>query len=130
MSADSKVRIYKTVVRPILTYAVETRADSTKTKNTMRAAEMIILRTIKGVSLRDQIRSEAISEDLKIQDIIRFTRARRRYRRDHSDRMMEDGQRMDDRIQRNLQAELPKDGTKAGHLLPKRLNSRRNKTTS
>lgn len=90
ISTDSKVRIYKTVVRPILTYAVETRADTAKTKNMMRVAEMKTLRTIKGVSLRDQIRSDAIREDLNIQDVVRFTRSRRRYWRDHVDRMTED----------------------------------------
>lgn len=90
MSTQSKVRIYKTVVRPVLTYATETRAETTRTKSIMRAAEMKTLRTIKGVSLRDQIRSTAIREDLKIQDVVRFTRARRRYWRDHVDRMTDD----------------------------------------
>ncbi|GJQ83541.1 hypothetical protein Trydic_g10893 [Trypoxylus dichotomus] len=37
LSTESKARIYKTVVRPILTYAAETRADTTKVKNMMRA---------------------------------------------------------------------------------------------
>jgi len=37
---------------------------------------MKILRTIKGVSLREQIRNETIRNEL--QDIVRWTRARRR----------------------------------------------------
>lgn len=77
MFTDSNDRIYKTVVRTILTYAVETRAETKKTMNLMTAAEMETLRTIKGVSLRDQIRREVIKEDRKIQDIVRFTRSRR-----------------------------------------------------
>ncbi|GJQ77295.1 hypothetical protein Trydic_g20717 [Trypoxylus dichotomus] len=52
----------------------------------MRTAEMKTLRTIKGVSLRDQTRSKMI-EDLEIRDIVRFTRTRRRFWRDHVDRM-------------------------------------------
>lgn len=34
------------------------------------------LRAIKGVTLRDQVRSSTIREELKIQDIVRFVRAR------------------------------------------------------
>lgn len=64
-SIESKVSIYKTSVTPILTYAVETRAQPTKTKN-MRAAEMKLLRAIKGVSLRDQLKSTAIRKNLRI----------------------------------------------------------------
>ncbi|GJQ84995.1 hypothetical protein Trydic_g3657 [Trypoxylus dichotomus] len=46
-------------------------------------------KTIKGVSLRDKIRSEVIRENLGIQDIVRFTKVRRRFWRDHVDRMTE-----------------------------------------
>lgn len=83
----SKVRIYRTCIRPILTYAAETREETSKTKKIIRTTEMKILRTIKGVTLREQIRSEAIRNKLEIQDIMRWTRARRRQWRDHVDRM-------------------------------------------
>ncbi|XP_045466574.1 uncharacterized protein LOC123675272 [Harmonia axyridis] len=46
MAAESKVRIYKTAEGPILTYAAETRAETSKTKSMMRSTEMKILRTI------------------------------------------------------------------------------------
>ncbi|GJQ76531.1 hypothetical protein Trydic_g2234 [Trypoxylus dichotomus] len=39
-----------------------------------RAAEMKTLRAIKGVTLRERIRSKVIREDFEIQDIVRFTR--------------------------------------------------------
>lgn len=54
---------------------METRADTAKTKNMTRAAEMKTLRTVKGVSLKDQIWSDIIREDLKTQDIVRFSRS-------------------------------------------------------
>ncbi|GJQ75004.1 hypothetical protein Trydic_g9625 [Trypoxylus dichotomus] len=88
MSAENKVRVYKTAIRPVLTYAAETRVNITKAKNMMRAVEMKTLRTTKRVSLRDQMRSKLIREDLEIQDIV-FTSARRRFYRDHVDRMTE-----------------------------------------
>ncbi|XP_011631965.1 uncharacterized protein LOC105423758 [Pogonomyrmex barbatus] len=47
ISARSKIRIYKTCVRPILTYIAETRAETSKTKRIMRATKIKILRTIK-----------------------------------------------------------------------------------
>ncbi|XP_072766481.1 uncharacterized protein [Anoplolepis gracilipes] len=78
MSLRSKVRIYKTCIRPILTYAVETRADITRTKRILRTTEMRTLRAIRGVNLGDRMRSEQIRRECKIQDIVRWTRTRRR----------------------------------------------------
>ncbi|GJQ84871.1 hypothetical protein Trydic_g491 [Trypoxylus dichotomus] len=56
----------------ILTYVVETPADTTKTKNMLKTMDMKTLRVIKKVSLKDQIRSKMIKEDLEIQEIVRF----------------------------------------------------------
>ncbi|KAL6421250.1 hypothetical protein ACFW04_013665 [Cataglyphis niger] len=56
MSTKNKIRIYKTCIRPILTYAAETRVETSRTKKMMRTTEMRILRAIKGVSLRDILR--------------------------------------------------------------------------
>lgn len=67
MTTESKVRIYKTCIRPILTNASETRVDTRKTKRIVRSTEMRILRTIRGISLRDQINSATIREECKIQ---------------------------------------------------------------
>ncbi|GJQ74180.1 hypothetical protein Trydic_g19093 [Trypoxylus dichotomus] len=84
------IRRNKTAVRTLLTYEAETRPDATKAKNMMRTAELKTLRTIKAVSLRDHVRSKVIREDLEIQDVVRFTRARLRFWRDHVNRMTED----------------------------------------
>jgi len=48
MRKDSKVRIYKTCIRPIMTYGIETRQETNKTKSMLRVAEMKTLRTIMG----------------------------------------------------------------------------------
>jgi len=87
MSTNSKVRIYKTCIRPILTYAAETRAETAKTKRLARTTEMRTLRNIRGVTLRDRIRSRDIREECGVQDVVRFVRARRRHWRDHINRM-------------------------------------------
>lgn len=71
MNIGSKVRIYKTCIRPILTYAAETRADTSKTKRIMRTTEMKILRRIQGINLRDRVRRTTIRENCKIQDVVR-----------------------------------------------------------
>lgn len=90
MSTRSKVRIYKTCVRPVLTYAVETRAENTITKRLLRTAEMRILRSIAGYTLFDHKRNEEIREICDIQDVVRWARNRRREWRDHVDRMSDD----------------------------------------
>ncbi|GJQ71581.1 hypothetical protein Trydic_g11284 [Trypoxylus dichotomus] len=102
---------------------------------------MKTLRTIKGVNLRDQIRSKLIREDLEIQDIVEFTRVRRRFWRDHVDRMTEGRSAKfvhfaildEKRNSRRPSTDFSRDGARAGHLF-KRLNnikkSRRYKTKS
>lgn len=47
LSNKTKVRIYKACVRPVLTYAVETRAETAKTKQIFRTTEMRTLRAIR-----------------------------------------------------------------------------------
>jgi len=36
MSTENKMRIYKTCIRPILTYAAEIRAETSKTKKELK----------------------------------------------------------------------------------------------
>lgn len=90
MSTRSKVRIYKTCVRPIMTYAIETRAENTTTKRLLRSTEMRTLRSITGYTLLDHKRSEEIREICEVQDIVRWSRNRRRGWRDHVSRMPND----------------------------------------
>lgn len=57
MSNDSQICIYKTCVRPILTYARETLVETPKTKAILRTTEMEILRKLNRVTLKDRMRS-------------------------------------------------------------------------
>ena len=65
-----KVIIYSTILRPILTYGSESWSLTTKLKSRIGAAEMKVLRCIKGVTRRDRIRNKQIREELGIDDII------------------------------------------------------------
>ncbi|XP_043496141.1 uncharacterized protein LOC122520182 [Polistes fuscatus] len=62
---DTKSRIYKATIRPILTYAVETRPETSKTRQMMEAAEMKIIRRITGKSLWDRQRVKPSEEHAK-----------------------------------------------------------------
>jgi len=68
MQKDSKVRIYKTCIRPIMTYGIETN----KTKRMLRAAEIKTRRTIMGKTRIDQVRNTDIREQCGKQDIVRW----------------------------------------------------------
>ena len=79
MSTKAKVEIYKAAVRPMITYAVKTRADTTRTEHLLRSAEMKTLRSILGLTLWDKKKSKEIREECEIQDIVKWTKDRRRY---------------------------------------------------
>jgi hypothetical protein len=58
---EAKVRIYKSVVRPILTYYVETRADISKTKQLLETTEMNTLKKLVGKIRSDHVTNQDIS---------------------------------------------------------------------
>lgn len=89
MRMDSKIKIYKTCVRPIMTYGIEAREDTNKTKSMLRVAEMKILRTIVGKTRRDRVRNTEVREQCEVQDVVRWGRQRRRQWHDHVRRMDE-----------------------------------------
>ena len=60
MSIESKTRIYKTCVRPIMTYATETRAETAATKQLLRTTEMKTLRSILGKTFGDRVKNSNI----------------------------------------------------------------------
>ena len=55
-----KIKIYKTVIRPVLMYGSETWALRKKEQNLLERTEMRMLRWLLGVSLRERIRNEEI----------------------------------------------------------------------
>ena len=78
MSTECKVRIYKTNVRPVLTYASETRAETACIKQLLRTTEMKTIRAIHRKTLRDKLRSDHLRHLSGIQDIVKWTEDRRR----------------------------------------------------
>ncbi|XP_045463721.1 uncharacterized protein LOC123673284 [Harmonia axyridis] len=76
-----------TSIRSILTYAAETRSETAETKRKMRTTEMKVLRTIRGITLRDRIRNTDTLRELGVQDVVRWVKERRRFWRDHVDQM-------------------------------------------
>jgi len=54
----SKIRVYKSTIRPVITYAAERGPDTSKTLQMIRTVEMKIIRSIHGKTLHDRIRSE------------------------------------------------------------------------
>ena len=83
MSTEAKIRIYKVVVRPIMTYGAETRADTERTKQLMRSAEMITLRSITGRTLWDRVRNKDIRKECNLQDIAKWIKGRREAWNEH-----------------------------------------------
>lgn len=54
--------------------AAKTKAETSKTKSLLKAMKIKTPRTIKGVTLLDQIRKSKIREDLHVEDVVRFSR--------------------------------------------------------
>ncbi|XP_043494653.1 uncharacterized protein LOC122519338 [Polistes fuscatus] len=87
---DTKSRIYKATIRPILTYAAETRPETSKTRQLMEAVEMKIIRRITGKSLWDRQRSEALRRTCQIDNINDWVLGRKIQWNDHITRMTGD----------------------------------------
>lgn len=87
LSIECKSRIYKTCVRPVMTYAAETRPDSAVTKRQMRTTEMKTLRAISGYTLWDRQTNAHIREKCGVGDVVRWVRGRRRAWNEHVNRM-------------------------------------------
>lgn len=69
----TKVKVInKTILRPVLTYYSESWTLSTKLKNKLQAAEMRVLRLIKGVAKRDHRRIIDVQREPGAEPIITF----------------------------------------------------------
>ncbi|KAI4477630.1 hypothetical protein M0802_014675 [Mischocyttarus mexicanus] len=66
MSTNYKSRIYKTCVRPIMSYAIETRAEIAATKRPLRSTEMKTLRTMTGKKLFNHQRNDDIRKEYNV----------------------------------------------------------------
>lgn len=62
MLIESKTKTCKCCIRNVMTYGIETRVDTMKTKGLLRTTEMKIFHIITGKMLRDRIRNTSIRE--------------------------------------------------------------------
>ena len=85
-----KTTTYTMILRPILTYGCETWALTAKTESRIQAAEMRVLRLIRGASRRDRVRNVKIREDLGVTPLLQFIEKRRLQWFGHVKRMSED----------------------------------------
>lgn len=79
MPRKLKIKIYETVIRPVMLYGAETWALRKKEEEMMERTEMRMLRWMLGISLRDRLRNEEIRRRagiVKISDKIREARLR------------------------------------------------------
>ena len=66
---DTQMKFYKVVARPKLLYGIETWVTTTRDMTRLEAAEMRFLRSVKGYTRLDKIRSEVIRKELEISGI-------------------------------------------------------------
>lgn len=76
ISKRTKMNVYKTIFRPILTYGCESWVLSQQQRSKIQASEMKYLRRVKGVTRQDRIRNDFIREELEIQSIMEFIEQR------------------------------------------------------
>ena len=63
------MKFFKVVARPTLLYSSKTWVTTTRDMTRLEAAEMRFLRSVKGYTRLDKIRSEVIRKELKISGI-------------------------------------------------------------
>lgn len=69
IAEKTKMMVYKTVIRPVLTYGCETWTTTLREKSRLQAMEMKILRGIKGVTRRDRWRNEEVRRQLRVESL-------------------------------------------------------------
>ena len=67
--ADTQMKFYKVVARPTLLYGSETWVSTKRDMARLEAAEMHFLRSVKGYTRLDKIRSKVIRKELKVSGI-------------------------------------------------------------
>ena len=61
-----KTKLYTTVVRPVILYGAECWTTGVKEENILEKTEMRMLRRIKGVTVKDKMKSEDIRKELGV----------------------------------------------------------------
>lgn len=71
VTTKTKLSVYNTVFKPILTYGSESWILTNQMKSRIQATEMKYLRRVKGITRRDRVRNEAIRKDLKVEPVVK-----------------------------------------------------------
>jgi len=66
---DTQIKFYKVVARPSLFYGSETWVTTKRDMTRLEAAEVHLLRSVKGYTRLDKIRSEVMRKELEISGI-------------------------------------------------------------
>jgi hypothetical protein len=69
ISKRTKVVVYRTIYRPILTYSCESWVMNSNNQRAIRACDMRFLRKIEGKTRRNRIRNKIIRETVGVQPI-------------------------------------------------------------
>ena len=85
-----KDKVYKTVIKPTMTYEAECWAVRKKDVNRLHVAEMRMLRRIRGKTRKDHVRNQSIQEDDKVCQMSTFLRQKRLNMYGHIRRREED----------------------------------------
>ena len=72
-----KDKVYKTVIKPTMTYGAECWAVRKKDENRLHVAEMRMLRWIRGKTRKDRVRNQRIQEDANVCQMSTFLRQKR-----------------------------------------------------
>ena len=67
---ESKTIIYNAILKPVIMYGSETWSLTSNTESKIQAAEMRVLRLIKGVTQRDRCRNKSVRAELKVEPLL------------------------------------------------------------
>lgn len=70
VSKQTKIKVFKSIYRPVLTFGSETWVLTKKQKSRIQATEMKYLRRIKGINRTDRVRNQDVREELGIESVL------------------------------------------------------------
>lgn len=76
ITKQTKIKVFNTIYRPVLTYGCESWNLSIRQKNKIQAMEMKYLRRVLGVTREDRIRNIQIREELGVKPVTHFIEQR------------------------------------------------------
>lgn len=90
ISSETKMTVFKTIYRPILTYGCESWVLNQRQRSKIQAIEMKYLRKVRSVTRKDRIRNDIIRKNLQIQSMQEFIEQRQLSWWGHLQRMNND----------------------------------------